>query len=63
MHVYVVGDSIWDFLGARRTHALDLGLKCGAFGEEELQRAGAIRVYEDPLDLLEHMDELATHPE
>lgn len=61
--VYVVGDSTWDLLGARRCHALGLGLKSGGVGEEELQRAGAIRVYEDPADLLDHLDELATHPE
>ena len=60
---YVVGDSIWDMLGARRCHALGLGLKSGGVGEEELQRAGAIRVYEDPSDLLDHLDELATHPQ
>jgi HAD superfamily hydrolase (TIGR01549 family) len=61
--VYIVGDSTWDLLGARRCHALGLGLKSGGVGEEELQRAGAIRVYEDPADLLDHLDELATHPE
>lgn len=61
--VYVVGDSTWDMLGARRCHALGLGLKSGGVGEEELQRAGALRVYEDPADLLDHLDELATHPE
>lgn len=60
--VYVVGDSTWDLLGARRCPALGLGLKSGGVGEEELQRAGAIRVYEDPGDLLDHLDELATHP-
>jgi HAD superfamily hydrolase (TIGR01509 family) len=60
--IYVVGDSTWDLLGARRCHALGLGLKSGGVGEEELQRAGAIRVYEDPADLLDHLDELATHP-
>lgn len=59
---FVVGDSVWDLLGARRCHALGLGLKSGGVGEEELQRAGAIRVYEDPADLLDHLDELATHP-
>jgi HAD superfamily hydrolase (TIGR01549 family) len=60
--VYIVGDSIWDLLGARRCHALGLGLTSGGVGEEELRAAGAIRVYKDPADLLEHLDELATHP-
>jgi HAD superfamily hydrolase (TIGR01509 family) len=60
--VYVIGDSIWDLLGARRCHALGLGLTSGGVGEEELRGAGAIRVYRDPADLLDHLDELATHP-
>jgi HAD superfamily hydrolase (TIGR01509 family) len=60
---YIVGDSIWDLLGARRCHALGLGLTSGGVGEEELRGAGAIRVYKDPADLLDHLDELATHPE
>ena len=60
--VYIVGDSVWDLLGARRCHALGIGLRSGGVGDEELQRAGAIRVYENPADLLDHLDELATHP-
>jgi hypothetical protein len=31
---------------------------CGGYGEDELQRAGAFRVYEDPADLLKHLDEV-----
>ena len=30
----------------------------GGYGKEELERAGAYRVYEDPLDLLAHLDEV-----
>jgi haloacid dehalogenase superfamily, subfamily IA, variant 1 with third motif having Dx(3-4)D or Dx(3-4)E len=54
----VVGDSVWDLLAARRARALSVGLLSGGYGEEELQRAGAYRVYEDPADLLLHLDEL-----
>lgn len=54
----VVGDSIWDLLAARRAHALGVGLLSGGYGAEELQRAGAYRVYEDPADLLAHLDEV-----
>jgi HAD superfamily hydrolase (TIGR01509 family) len=54
----VVGDSIWDLLAARRARALGVGLLAGGYGEEELQRAGAYRVYEDPADLLRHLDEV-----
>ena len=54
----VVGDSIWDLLAARRARALGVGLLSGGYGQEELERAGAYRVYEDPADLLEHLDEI-----
>ena len=54
----VVGDSIWDTLAAQRARALSVGLLCGGYGEDELQRAGAFRVYEDPADLLSHLDEV-----
>jgi HAD superfamily hydrolase (TIGR01509 family) len=54
----VVGDSIWDLLAARRARALGVGLLSGGYGEEELERAGAYRVYEDPQDLFDHLDEV-----
>jgi HAD superfamily hydrolase (TIGR01509 family) len=54
----VVGDSIWDMLAAARCRALGVGLLCGGYGAEELQQATAFRVYEDPADLLKHIDEL-----
>jgi len=54
----VVGDSIWDLLGARRAKALGVGLRCGGYGEAELVQAGAYRVYKDPADLLDHPPEI-----
>jgi HAD superfamily hydrolase (TIGR01549 family) len=54
----VVGDSIWDLLAAQRARALGVGLLSGGYGQEELERAGAYRVYQDPRDLLEHLDEV-----
>lgn len=54
----VVGDSVWDLLAARRAKALGVGLLSGGYGEEELERAGAYRVYQDPADLLQHLDEI-----
>jgi HAD superfamily hydrolase (TIGR01509 family) len=54
----VVGDSVWDLLAARRARALGIGLLTGGYGKEELERAGAFRVYEDPADLLRHLDEV-----
>ncbi len=54
----VVGDSIWDMLAAARCRALGVGLLSGGYGAEELQKSSALRVYEDPADLLAHIDEL-----
>lgn len=54
----VVGDSIWDMLAATRCRALGVGLQSGGYGVDELRHAGAIRVYEDPADLLRHFDEI-----
>jgi HAD superfamily hydrolase (TIGR01509 family) len=58
----VVGDSIWDMLAAQRCRALGVGLLSGGYGQDELERAGALRVYEDPADLLLHLDEVAARP-
>jgi HAD superfamily hydrolase (TIGR01549 family) len=54
----VVGDSIWDMLAARRAGALGIGLLSGGYGREELERSGAYRVFDDPADMLNHIDEL-----
>ncbi|HET7251004.1 MAG TPA: HAD family hydrolase [Gemmatimonadales bacterium] len=54
----VVGDSVWDLLAARRARALAVGLLSGGYGQDELERAGAYRVYQDPADLLDHLDEV-----
>lgn len=54
----VVGDSVWDMLAARRARALGIGFLSGGYGMDELERAGAYRVYEDPADMLEHLDEV-----
>jgi HAD superfamily hydrolase (TIGR01509 family) len=54
----VIGDSVWDMLAAQRARALGIGLLSGGYGEEELARAGAYRVFEDPAAMLDHLDEL-----
>ena len=54
----MVGDSIWDMLAAQRARGLGIGLLSGGYGTEELERAGAYRVYEDPADMLAHIDEV-----
>lgn len=59
----VVGDSVWDLLAARRAGALGIGLLSGGYGRDELERAGAFRVYEDPGDLLRHLYEVGVRRE
>jgi len=55
---YVVGDAVWDLLAARRARMLCVGLLSGGYGDDELTRAGAFRVYRDPAELHESLDEL-----
>jgi HAD superfamily hydrolase (TIGR01509 family) len=54
----VVGDSVWDLFAARRARALGVRLLSGGYGQDELEQAGAYRVYHDPADLLRHLDEV-----
>jgi HAD superfamily hydrolase (TIGR01549 family) len=55
---YVVGDAVWDLLAARRAGMLSVGLLSGGYGQDELMQAGAFRVYRDPQDILDSLDEL-----
>jgi HAD superfamily hydrolase (TIGR01509 family) len=58
----VVGDAVWDLLAARRAGMLSVGLLTGGYGEDELGRAGAFRVYRDPAELNASLDELGIVP-
>ena len=60
--VTVVGDAVWDLLAARRAGMLSVGLLTGGYGEDELGRAGAFRVYRDPAELDASLDELGIIP-
>jgi len=55
---YVIGDAVWDLLAARRAGMLSVGLLSGGYGEDELTRAGAFRVYRDAAELQLSLDEL-----
>jgi HAD superfamily hydrolase (TIGR01509 family) len=57
-HCVVVGDSIWDMLAAGRRRALSVGLLSGGYSQAELEQAGAFRVYADPADMLEHIEDI-----
>jgi len=59
---YVVGDAVWDLLAARRAGMLSVGLLTGGYGEDELVRAGAFRVYTDTAELRASLDELGLVP-
>src|SRR2546428_205913 len=59
---YVVGDAVWDLLAARRARMLAVGLLSGGYGEDELTRAGAFRVYRDADELHDSLDELGVVP-
>jgi HAD superfamily hydrolase (TIGR01549 family) len=59
---YVVGDAVWDLLAARRARMLSVGLLSGGYGEDELTRAGAFRVYRDAGELRLSLDELGVLP-
>ncbi|HTF72182.1 MAG TPA: HAD family hydrolase, partial [Edaphobacter sp.] len=54
----VVGDSVWDLLAARRAGCLGIGLLSAGYGKEELEQVGAYQVYQDPADLLNHLDKV-----
>lgn len=58
MECFVVGDSIWDVLAGRRMNASVVALRTGRFGGQELQQSGAYRVYADPLELSENLEQL-----
>jgi phosphoglycolate phosphatase-like HAD superfamily hydrolase len=49
-------------LAAQRARALGIGVLSGGYGEEELERAGAYRVFDDPAGMLAHLDEIGGRP-
>jgi phosphoglycolate phosphatase-like HAD superfamily hydrolase len=59
---YVIADAVWDLLAARQARMLSIGVLSGGYGEDELTRAGAFRVYRDMEELHESLDELGVIP-
>jgi HAD superfamily hydrolase (TIGR01509 family) len=47
----MLGDSVWDVAAAQRLGIPTIGLLAGGFGRAELLEAGAVTVYDDPVDL------------
>jgi phosphoglycolate phosphatase-like HAD superfamily hydrolase len=56
----VIGDTVWDVQAARRAGLPAICLLSGGISRGELEEAGAVAVYEDPCDLLRHLDEALT---
>jgi beta-phosphoglucomutase-like phosphatase (HAD superfamily) len=55
---HVIG-AVWDLLAARRRAGmLSIGLLSSGYGEDELTRAGAFRVYRDAAELRQSLDEI-----
>ncbi len=53
----VVGDTPYDVLAAAKAGMRTIGLLSGGFTAEDLRSAGAVEIYQDVADLLEHFHE------
>ena len=53
----VVGDTRYDAEAATKAGISSVGVLCGGFSAEEIRRGGASRIYRDPVDLREKLDE------
>jgi phosphoglycolate phosphatase-like HAD superfamily hydrolase len=52
-----VGDTVWDVRAAKDAGFPCIALTCGGISRAELVEEGADEVYEDPADLLAHLDD------
>jgi HAD superfamily hydrolase (TIGR01549 family) len=53
----LVGDSVWDVEAAQRAGVPAYAVLAGGYGRAELEDAGAVAVYDDVADLLEHLED------
>ncbi|MGI5479008.1 HAD family hydrolase [Streptomyces lavendofoliae] len=51
-----VGDTVWDMKAGTRAGVTCVGLLCGGIPGADLTEAGAAVLYDDPADLLAHLD-------
>lgn len=56
-HAVFVGDAVWDAEASRRAGVRSIGVLSGGVSRQELENAGASMVYDDPADLLAHVEE------
>jgi HAD superfamily hydrolase (TIGR01509 family) len=54
-----IGDAVWDGASAGKAGVTFIGLTCGGTPESDLRDAGAVEVWRDPADLLEHLADSA----
>lgn len=52
-----IGDTVWDVKAAERAGIPCIAVTCGGISAAELREAGAAEVYDDPADLLDHLDD------
>jgi HAD superfamily hydrolase (TIGR01509 family) len=52
----MVGDAVWDMEAAGNAGVRSIGVRSGGYSDAELERAGAIAVYDDVAHLLRELD-------
>ncbi|WSE56278.1 HAD family hydrolase [Mycolicibacterium sp. ND9-15] len=56
-HAVFVGDAVWDVEACKRAHVDSIGVLTGGVSRGELEKAGAHQVFENPLELCQHLDD------
>lgn len=51
-----VGDAVWDAKAAHGAKVPSIGLRSGGVSRSELENAGAAAIFDNPQDLLDHLD-------
>ena len=49
-----IGDTPYDIEAAKKIDLATIALLCGGFPEDDLRDAGALAIFRDPADLLDH---------
>lgn len=56
-HAIFLGDTVWDMEACRRAGVGSIGVLSGGVSRSELEKSGAQRVFEHPLELCQHLDD------
>lgn len=56
-HAVFVGDAVWDVEACKRAGVVTIALLSGGVSKCELEQAGAHQVFEDAIDLCQHLDD------